>query len=373
MSVEIREVRGRRDLSRFVRFPLELYRGHACYVPDLLASELRLLSPAKNPSFEYCRSRQWLAFRNGRIVGRIAGIVNERFVEKWERRWARFGWIDFVDDREVSAALLRAAEAWAREQGMEGLQGPMGFTDLDKEGMLVEGFDELGTLPMIYNHAYYPEHLEALGYRKDVDWLEFQVFTPEKVPERLERLEHVVLQRTGTHLLRAKSAREIRPHVPGLFEVLNAAYADLYGVVELTPAQVRYYTDEFFGFIQPEYTKLVLDPDDRVVAFGVCMPSLSRALQKAHGRLLPFGWWHLLRALRNPRVLDFYLIAVSPEYQNRGVHVPLFTEITRACIRNGIEYAETAGELETNTKVQSLWKDYEVRQHKRRRVYVKQW
>lgn len=371
MDIEICEVATKRALKDFVRFPLELYRNHPCHVPDLIADELHTLSRDRNPAFEFCRARYWLARADGRVVGRIAGIINERFSQRWNKPWLRFGWIDFVDDRAVSAALLATVEGWARAEGLEAVHGPMGFTDLDNEGMLVQGFDELGTLPMIYNHAYYPEHLEALGYRKDTDWLEFQVKIPPEIPERVLRVQRAVLQRTHLRTLGFERARDLRPYTRGLFGVLNEAYADLYGVVELSERQIDDYTNRYFKFVNPHYTKLVIDESDRVVGFALAMPSFSRALQKAKGRLFPFGFLHLLKALKWPRTIDFYLIGVLPKYQNKGVQALLVAELCRAAIEHGIESAETSGELEDNKRVQAIWKDFEVRQHKRRRVYVK--
>ena len=371
MPIVVREVQSARDLKRFIGFPFKLYKDNPYWVPPLWQDELNTLRRDKNPAFEHCEASYALAYDGATIVGRIAVLINRKYIEKWKNKYARFGWIDFVDNREVSKALLDYAEGWARERGMEGLQGPLGFTDLDREGMLIEGFEELGTLPMIYNHPYYPDHLEALGYAKDVDWLEFEIQAPKEINEKVLRVQDLVLKRSGLRLVDAKKPRDLKPYAHQVFEVINEAYAGLYGVVELTDAQIDAYIDQYFGFIQTDYTKVIVDKDDRMVAFGIAMPSLSRASQKARGRLLPFGFLHLLHALRHPTQIDMYLVAVRPRYQGLGVNAILMTEITRAGIRNGITSAETSGELEDNKAVQDLWKYYDKRQHKRRRCYLK--
>lgn len=371
MAVALSEVRTSRELKRFVRLPFSLYRKSPYWVPPLVQDELRNLRKDRNPAFSHCEAQYVLAYRDGELAGRIALLINRRFIEKWNKRYARFGWIDFIDDREVSKALLHYAEDWARERGMEALHGPMGFTDLDREGMLVEGFEELGTLPMIYNYSYYPEHLEAFGFEKDVDWLEFEIMATKEIPEKVLRVQELVLKRSGLHLVEAKRPRDLRPYAREVFKVVNEAYKDLYGVVELDERQIDFYIDQYFGFIRPDYTKAIVDENDRLVAFGIAMPSLSRALQRSKGRLLPFGFVHLLWALYRPKQIDMYLVAVRPEYQKLGVNAILMTAVTRSCIQNGIRSAETSGELEGNRAVQDLWRYYEHRQHKRRRAYIK--
>lgn len=371
MSVLLKAVRTARDLRRFIQFPFTLYDGNPYWVPPLIQDELNTLRRDKNPAFEHCEATYMLAYRGDTVVGRIAVLINHKFIEKWKKRYARFGWIDFVDDPEVSKALLDFAEGWAVERGMEAIHGPMGFTDLDREGMLIEGFEELGTLPMIYNYPYYPRHLEGLGYIKDVDWVEYEIKSPKEIPEKVLRVQELVLKRSGLRLVDAKRARDLRPYAPQVFELVNETYTDLYGVVELTPRQIETYIKQYFGFINPNYAKAIVDRDGKMAAFGIAMPSLSRALQRSKGRLLPFGFLHLLRALRHPTRIDMYLVAVRPKYQALGVNSILMTEITRACIENGIVSAESSGELENNRAVQDLWKYYEHRQHKRRRCFIK--
>jgi GNAT superfamily N-acetyltransferase len=372
MPVETRVVTTRRDLKRFVNFPFRLYADCPQWVPQIVSDELRTLSADRNPAFDYCRARYWLAYREGRVVGRIAAIINERYIEKWQNKYARFGWVDFADDQEVSAALFGAVEEWAAAEGMTGVHGPMGFTDLDAEGLLIEGFEEMGTLTDPYTYHYYPDHLESLGYRKDIDWVEYEVLTPDAIPEKALRVGSLILKRYGLRLVPARKSKQLLPYAHQVFDLINEAYAHLYGTVELTTRQVDAYINQYFGFIDPRFNKVIVDADDRVVAFGLILPSLSQALRKAHGRLLPFGFIHLLRAFRRPRTLNMALIAVRPDFQGRGIPALLFAEVTQAAIENGVVSAETGRELEDNVQVRSLWKSYTARQHKRRRVYLKE-
>jgi ribosomal protein S18 acetylase RimI-like enzyme len=369
----IKEVSSRKELKQFVRFPFSLYGHHPCWVPPLIFDELHTLRRDKNPAFEYCDARYWLAYKEGKIAGRIAGIINHRYIEKWGHNYARFGWVDFVDDPEVVSSLFRAVEEWAMERGMTGIHGPLGFTDMDHEGMLVEGFDELGTLATIYNHPYYPKHLESLGYVKDADWLEFEVKIPTQIPEKAERVERIVKQKLGIRALEAKNAKQMLPYARELFGVLNQAFAPLYAFVPLTDRQIDMYVKQYFSFIKPDYTKILLDANGRVAGFVIGMPSLSRALQKARGRLFPFGFIHLLAAMRKPKSIDLYLGAIRPDLQGKGADALLMTEMNRSAIANGIVSAESNIELEENVKVQSHWKYYDARQHKRRRCYIKTW
>jgi GNAT superfamily N-acetyltransferase len=371
MAVEVREIDARRGLREFIRFPFRLYRNNRYWVPPLLMDERNTLDPRKNPAFNHCRAKYFMAYRDGRPVGRVAAIINDRYVEKWQNKYCRFGWLDFVDDPEVSRALMDAVEGWAREEGMTAVHGPLGFTDLDREGMLIEGFNELGTMATYYNHPYYPRHMEELGYRKDVDWVEFEVMVPEEVPEKVRRVQELVLKRSKVRMVRG-GKKELFKYAPGLFDVVNETYKDFYGVVEITEEQARAYTQQYFGFINLDYVRIIVDENDRVVGFGLIMPSLSRALQKSRGRLFPFGFARLLWALNHPKTIDFLLVAVLPEYQPKGLLSTIMTEITANAIRNGVVSAETNPELETNKEVQSMWKVYDHRQHKRRRAFLKE-
>jgi GNAT superfamily N-acetyltransferase len=370
MSVTIHEVRTKKELGRFIKFPFSLYRDNQYWIPPLLMDEWNTLDWKKNPAFKHCRVRYLLARRDGKVVGRIAGIINDAFIEKWGQRHCRFGWFDFIDDIEVSKALLGAVEDWARQNDMTAVHGPLGFTDMDREGMLIHGFDELGTMATLYNHPYYPQHMEKLGYVKDIDWVEFEVKTPKEIPERAVRLQNLVLKRSKLRIVDTKK-KNLVPYAKKMFNLINEAYSDLYGFVTLTEEQIDVYIKQYFGFIHPDYVRFITDEEDNLIAFGIAMPSLSRALQRSRGRLLPFGFIHLLRALKNPKYIDFLLVAVRPDYQARGITAILMTEMTRNALKNGVISAETNVELETNTQVQAIWKLYDARQHKRRRCYIK--
>ncbi|MEW6093228.1 MAG: hypothetical protein AB1531_04595, partial [Chloroflexota bacterium] len=368
MAIQIEEVLSERDLKTFVQFPFALYRGNPFWVPPLSGDELNTLRRDKNPAYEYCEARFWLAYRDGKIAGRIAAILNHRHIEKWGQKYMRFGWIDFVDDPEVSAALLGAVEAWAREKGMEAVHGPLGFTNMDHAGMLVEGFDELATMATIYNFPYYPQHLERLGYRKDTDWVEYEIAVTPKPNETIARIADLSQRRYKLHLLEAKNKKELIPYARELFKLYNEEYRNLYSAVPLTKAQIEHAIKQYLGLISPKFVPVVLDEQGQMVAFGIIMPSLSRALQKAQGRPFPFGFLHLLRALRKNVRADLYLVAVKGEYQGKGVNAILMDQVHRLFIKMGIKYIETNPELEWNTDVQGQWKYYEKRQHKRRRA-----
>ena len=372
MSIDIKKVTSRSELRAFVIFPEKIYGNEPNWVPAPIFDDINTLNKNKNPAFEFCEAEYWTAWKEGRMVGRIAGIINHRFVEKWGKKYARFGWIDFIEDFEVAKALVTTVETWAREKGMEGVHGPLGFTDLDREGMLVEGFGERATFATIYNHPYYPVYMEKLGYAKDVDWIEFLVQTPEAIPEKVLRVNEIISKRSGVRIAEWKSKKElIRKYADQLFELLDEAYAGLYGTTPLSRKQVEAYIDQYLSFVDPRFTKILVDKDERLAGFAITIPSLSDALYKSRGRLLPFGWIRLLMALRNPKTMDMMLIAVRKEFVARGVVAIIMTSLNQSAIDNGIQYSETNPELETNVAVHGLWKDYPKRQHKRRRVFLK--
>ena len=372
MSLEIRRVENRRDLKKFVKFPLGLIKNYPNWVPSLFMDEMNTLSKDKNPAFEFCEADCWLAYRDGKVVGRIAALINNRVIEKWGQKSARFGWFDVIEDFEVAKALLETAEDWGRSKGMEFINGPMGFTDLDKEGLLIEGFEELGTMPMLYNPRYYADFLERLGYAKDVDWLEFEIKVPDSIPERAIRIQNLISQRSNIHVYEWKTSKELKTkYGRAIFELVDVAYSHLYGTSPLSERQVEAIIDQYLGFADPRFMKIVVDSEDKLVAFGLAVPSLSRAFQKGRGFLFPFGWYHILKALKHPKGIDMLLVAVDPRRKSNGLVAFLITSVIRSCIEAGVKTAETSGELETNTQVQSLWKDFERRQHKRRRAYVK--
>jgi len=371
MAIEIKEVTTKKQFNAFLDLPYRLYKHDPYHVPPLRFDEAATLNKKKNPAFDYCESRYWLAYKEGKVVGRIAGILNKAFVEKWKNKYVRFGWIDFENDIEIARALIEKVEEWAKELGYTALHGPLGFTDLDHEGMLVEGFDQLGTMAALYNHAYYPELIQQLGYVKDTDWVEYRIKVPDTVPEKLEKMAAIVERRLGLSVIKAKKPKEILPYAKPIFDLINAEYANLYGVTPLTEKQIAYYTKQYFGFMRTDFVSLILDKEGKLAAFGITMPSLSKALQKADGKLLPFGVFHILKAMKKNDTVDFLMIAIRKDLQDKGVNAILMLEMTKSYIKNGIKFAETNHELEDNTKVQSIWKSFDAKQHKRRRCFIK--
>ncbi|MCD6115931.1 hypothetical protein J7K93_02860 [bacterium] len=372
MELQIKEVQNKKDLKKFISFPYDLYKGNKYWVPPLRFDEMNTLDWNKNPAFDFCEAKYWLAYRDGKIVGRIAGIINNKYIEKWGNKYARFGWIDFIDDVEVLKALISTVETWASEKGMEAVEGPLGFTDLDYEGMLIEGFEELGTMAGIYNYPYYPQYIEKLGYKKEVDWLEFEIKTPDSVPEKIERIAEISLKRNKLSVLDIKKKKDLLKYANDMFHVLNSSYEHIFGFVPLTERQIDVYIKQYFGFVKPEYISIILDKNDKVAAFGITMPSFSKALQKCRGRLFPFGFIHLLKAMYKNDTLDLYIIGVRPDLQGKGVNAIMFNELIKIISGHSFVKAETNYELETNTKVQAQWKFFDKRQHKRRRCYKKQ-
>lgn len=372
--IEIRQLSSSRsDLRRFTQFQIDLYKDNDCYVPPLVSDDVNTLDPKRNPAFDFSKAAYFMAYRDGRPVGRIAAMINSLVNEKEGRKAARFGFVDFIDDREVSAALFGAAEQWAREQGMTEIVGPLGFTDLDHEGMLVEGFDELGTMATIYNYPYYPAHIEALGYEKEQDWVEFVMDVPDAIPDKYSRIADIVKKKFGLRVLKFKSRKEIKEkYGHALFHLINESYDSLYGYSPLTERQIDYYIDLYLGLLDLDLVTLVVDAADQLVGVGISMPSMSRALQKSRGHIFPFGWVHLLRGLkgRNDRV-DLMLVAVKPSFQSKGVNALLFQDLIPQYIKRGYKWAESNPEMEDNAKVQSQWEYFTRRQHRRRRAYSK--
>lgn len=373
MAVEIRTIQEKDELKKFVEFGNSLYRDNPYHVPVLIKDELATLDKDINPAFEFCEAVYFLAYRKGRIVGRIAGIINHRANETWNQQNARFGFVDFINDNEVVDALFGAVEEWARSKGMEMIQGPMGFTDMDKEGMLVEGFDQLGTMITIFNYAYYPKQVERLGFFKDTDWKEYQIAIPKEIPEKHLRIAEIVRTKYGLKVLSFKSAKEIIPYGTAIFETINKCYANLYGYSELSPRQIEYYTKMYVPMLRPDFISLIArEKDEKIVGIAIAFPNLSKALKKANGKLFPFGFLHLLAALRGrPKVVDLYLMGVLPEYRNRGVNTLFFNQLIPALQKQGAVYAESNPELETNIAVQMQWDYFDRRHHKRRRAYIK--
>ena len=374
MAVTITPVKTRQELKKFIRFNYELYKGNPYSVPDLYEDMLGTLDPKRNPAFEFCEAECFLAMRDGKIVGRVAAIINKRANEKWNINAVRFGWIDFIDDQEVSKALLDTVEQWGRERGMSEIQGPLGFTDLDPEGMLIEGFDRISTMATIYNYPYYPSHMEKLGYEKDTDWIEFLFSVPEKVPEKIERIANMVEKRFGLKAAKFKSNRELeRRYGKEIFELINKSYAPLYGFSALDDRQIEQYIKMYLPLVDRRMIALITDKDDKLVGVGITIASLAEALQKSKGKLFPFGWFHIAKALflKRPTRLDFLIVAIDPEHQGKGVNAMIINEILPNYIKMGFKDIESNPELESNEKVQAQWEIFEKEQHKRRRAYKK--
>jgi GNAT superfamily N-acetyltransferase len=373
MNIEIKEVKTKKELRQFIKFNIELYKDNPYQVPGLIDEEMMTLSKEKNPAFDHSEAIYFLAYKENKIAGRIAGIIVHPCNEIWDQKNARFGFVDFIDDIEVVDKLFEAVIEWAKAKGMNALQGPMGFTDMDHEGMLVEGFDQLGTMATIYNFPYYTQHMERMGFVKDQDWNEFKIFIPEEVPEKHLRIGEIVKKKYGLKLMYFKSKKEVMPYAYKLFETLNEAYKPLYGFSPLTKRQIEYYVKMYIPMIRLDLISIIIrEEDDVVVGFGISLPSLSKALQKAKGSLFPFAFIGLLKTLyRNPKVVDLYLTGVLPEYQNKGVNALLFNDLIPKYIKVGTVYAETNPELETNSAVQAQWDYFKKEHHKTRRAFIK--
>lgn len=373
MSVEIKKVSSKSDLKRFIRFNYEFYKDNPYSVPDLYDDMQNTFSPKKNAAFEFCEADYFLALRDGNIVGRVAAIINHRANEKWRKKVVRFGWIDFIDDLEVSRALLDTVKQWGRERGMTEIEGPLGFTDMDAEGMLIEGFDQLSTMATIYNYPYYPVHMEKLGLERSADWVEMKVYIPEAIPEKHKRISAIIAQKYKLHTRKLTSRKEIRETgvAHDIFRLINKAYEPLFNYSQMTERQIDQYVNMYVPVLDLRMVSIVENEQNEIVAVGISMASLSEALQKAKGKLLPFGWFHLLKALKwkRPKVLDLLLVAVRPDYQGKGVNALLFTELIPVYQELGFEYAETNPELELNEKVQNQWQYFKTEQHKRRRCF----
>lgn len=375
MSIEIRTVSSKREMNEFVRFANRLYKDNKYYVPSMPMDDKNTLNKDKNGAFEFCDAELYLAYDGGKPVGRVAAIVNYKANEAWNVNQVRFGWFDFIDDINVSKALLEAVVKFGQARGMTQIVGPLGFTDFDPEGMLVEGFDRLSTMALIYNHPYYHEHMKQLGYYKETGWVEYRITIPEELPERHIRLAEMVRERY--HLkVRKLDRKQIADEKYGqkLFRLINETYCVLYGYSLLSEKQIDQYVDLYLGFIDLKMVTFIENEDGELIAAGVSMPSLSEALQKCRGELFPLGWWYLLKTIfiKKPDTLDLLLIGVKPEWQNKGVNSLLFVDLFQNYRNMGFKYAETNANLETNHKVQAMWDPFEKELHKRRWVFGKE-
>ena len=377
--IEIKKVESKKDLKTFIDFHYDLYEGNEYDVPNLFSDEMNTLSKDKNAAFEFCEAEYYLAYKDGKLAGRVAAIINHKANNKWGKKSVRFGWIDFIDDREVSKALLDAVEKYGREKGMEDVVGPLGFTDMDPEGMLVWGFDQLGTMPTIYNYAYYPEHIEALeGFEVDNKYVEFKIMVPDEVPEKYAKIAMMIEKRYNLHV-RKLTKKEVFQGGMGqkIFDLINDTYKDLYGYSELSQKQIDQLIKSYLGFLDFNLITCIEDWTDgehKLIGVGITMPSLAHALRKCHrGRLLPFGWFHVLRAIKmhKTNIVDLLLIGILPEYRAKGANALLFADLIPWYQKYGIEWGETQVELETNAGVQGQWGALTPVMHKRRKCYKK--
>ena len=378
-DIIIKRVENRKDLKRFIEFHYDLYKGNQYDAPVLFSDDMGTLSKDKNAAFEFCEAEYYLAYKDNKIVGRVAAIINNKANAKWNRKVVRFGWIDFIDDINVSKALLNAVEQYGRSKGMEEMVGPLGFTDMDPEGMLIWGFDQLGTMATIYNYPYYPEHLEKIGgFEKDNDYVEYKVFVPKEVPEKYAKISQMIEKRYNLHVKKL-TKKEVFEGGYGkrIFKVLNECMQDLYSFSELTDRQVDQYVDMYLPMADLSLITVIEDwsqEPHKVVGVGITLPSLSKALQKCRkGRLWPFGWWHMLRAIKghNTNIVDLYLVGVLPEYRNKGANALLFSDLIPRYVKYGFDWGETNVEMESNSNVQSQWGALKTELHKRRRCFKK--
>ena len=374
MHVTVKPVATKKELKQFICFNYELYKDSPYAVPDLYSDVRDTLDPTKNAAFDFCEAQPFIALREGKVVGRIVAIINHKANSSWNKKAVRFGWVDFIDDAEVVDALFAAVEQWGKERGMDEIQGPLGFTDFDPEGMLIEGFDRISTIATIYNYPYYPKHMERMGFTKDADWLEYMLTAPEELPAKHARITRIVQEKFGLRVVKYTSHRKLaRERGVQIFEMLNEAYAELYGFSTLSPRQIQQYIAMYLPLLDLRLVPLIVDKDDNLVGFGILLPSLARAFQKARGFMFPFGWWHLIKALKwnDTQMTEMLLVAVKPEYQGKGAVALLFADIIPMHNKLGYRYSESNPELESNTKMQAQWEYFERENHKRRRAYMK--
>lgn len=375
MSIVVRKVSSPKEMRTFITYATKLYRNHPYFVPNLLSDDAATLDKRKNRAFDFCEAEYFIAYKDGEMAGKVAAIINHKANEAWNVRQVRFGWIDFIEDIEVLEELLKAVSEWGKAKGMTSIAGPLGFTDFDPEGMLVDGFDRMGTMITIYNYEYYPAFFEKLGYRKEVDWLEYMIRIPDALPERYVKMAQIVSEKYGLKV-RKLTRKIIRKEKYGqkMFRLINEAYKDLYGYSVLTEKQIEQYVSQYLTFIDLDMVSFVENEDGELVACGVTIPSLASALRKARGRLFPFGWFYLLKALffSKSDIVDLLLVAVNRDYRSKGLHAIIFADLIPSLIRMGFKYAESNPELETNQRVQTLWGPFESQIHKRRRIYTKE-
>lgn len=369
--IEVKKISSKKDIKKFVNFQIELYKDNKYFVPPIIKDELNVFDPKINQVFKNADCWLFLAYKDGKIAGRVAALVNYIELEEQKKLKMRFGWLDMIDDIQVTKALLDQVALIGKEKNLEYIEGPVGFSNMDKAGMLVEGFQELGTMITWYNHAYYKEHLEQLGYVKSADWVEFKFVPPSPIPDRFNKFADLIARRYKLRTLKFNSIKEVEPYVNDMFDLLNQTYSKLVTYVPIQQYQIDLYREKYLPFINPDYLECVVDEENKLVAFAITMPSFSKALQKAKGKLLPFGFMHLLRAKKKNNRAAFYLIGIHPRLQGKGVTAMMFRNVTQNFMEKGITLCETNPELEDNIAVQALWKDYDPILHKRRRIYRK--
>lgn len=374
MSVEIRKVQTKKELKEFIHFANDLYKGDEYYAPSLISDDYNTFDPKKNGAFDFCQAQMFLAYKEGKVAGRVMAIINNRANETWKVKQVRYGWIDFINDEEVAKALLDAVAAWGKERGMTDIAGPLGFTDFDPEGMLVEGFERVATIIGIYNYPYYPQILEKLGYTKETDWMEYRITIPDELPERYYKYADIVIAKNKLNV-RKVTRRMVNKENYGrkFFRLINETYYKLYGFSLLSDKQIDAYTKLYLGLLDTRMVSFIENENGELVAAGVTMPDLTAALQKCGGKLFPFGWFHLLKAIfwKPCDTLDMLLVGVREDYRGKGLNAVLVTDLYPRLKAMGFKYAETTAELETNDSIQAMWKYFEREQHKRRRVYAK--
>lgn len=367
--LQITEIKNKKDIKEFVNFQYRLYKGSKYFVPSLRSNVLSTFDRKSNPAFDFCELKMWLAKIDGKTVGRIAGILNKKYNETTKEKYIRFGWFDFIDNETVSKKLIEKVKDWGLELGMEKIHGPIGMTNFDPCGILVEGFEETATASSVYNFPYYSQHIDKLNFTKENDWIEFKIPVPDKTPEQLHRISDMVKRRYNLQVIKPRKSEDLVKYGKEIFHLFNEAYKGLYAVLEFTDKQIDYYIKKYLPSIPPRYVSLVTQGNE-LVAFGVSMPSIAAALKKSNGRLFPFGFIHLMKALKSNTIVDLMLIAVKPELQNKGINAIMFDELIPIYIQDGIDHVETNSEMEDNTKVQSQWKFFEPRLIKRKRSYI---
>ena len=368
-DIKVKQVLNSSDLELFIKFPMELYKGNPYYVPPLINEEKSIWVKEENPALQYSEAAQFLAYKGKNIVGRIAVMINHKEEKDLGIRKVRFGWLDFIDDIEVSKTLIDTAIEYAKSKGISKIEGPMGFTNLDKAGMLTKGFDKLATMIGIYNFDYYPKHMEQLGLVKEKEWVEFEINFPDTLPDKVEKFSNLIAEKYELELVKFKSKKDILQLVEPMFKLLDDTYKHLSTYTPITQEQIKHYKEKYFKFIDKDYIVCIKDKYGSLISFAITMPSYSKALQKAKGKLFPFGWWHLLNAGKKNDRANFYLIGIHPQYQKRGVTAIIFKEIYETFKKKGVKFLETNPELEENASIQALWQDYHPTNHKRRRTY----